>query len=233
MMSHHRLCLVAFDMEGVLTAEPTLWEIMHRRLGTWESHGRRYWERYCAGEFCYDEFARMDVAVWRGAPLTWLQEAAYEVPLIAGSAEVMSRLGAGGVRLTIITNGLICLAKRLQHLWGVEFVYANDVRSEDGYLTGEIDLHVPYAAKGAVLRKLMATLGLKRGEVAAVGDSIADITMFRQAGISVAFRPTHPSVAAAATHSVCGPDLLPLLEIILPRRGKHSAHGQAGGLMTS
>ncbi len=45
----HKLRLVAFDMEGTLTCDPTVWELMHRRLGTWESHGLPYWERDAAG----------------------------------------------------------------------------------------------------------------------------------------------------------------------------------------
>ena len=60
------LRLVAFDMEGCLTDDPTVWEIMHRRLGTWDSHGRPYWDSYRRNELGYDEFARMDEAGWRG-----------------------------------------------------------------------------------------------------------------------------------------------------------------------
>ena len=54
-MTDHPIKLVAFDMEGCLTDDPTVWEIMHRKLNTWESHGDPYWRRYRAGEFGYDE----------------------------------------------------------------------------------------------------------------------------------------------------------------------------------
>ena len=91
-MAADEIKLVAFDMEGCLTADPTVWEIMHRKLGTWESHGHPYWKRYLAGEFGYDAFARMDVAVWQGAALSLLHEAAEEVPLMPGCAELLDAL---------------------------------------------------------------------------------------------------------------------------------------------
>ena len=55
-MSDDAIKLVAFDMDGCLAADPTVWELVHRRLGTWDSHGRPYWQRFLAGGLDYDEF---------------------------------------------------------------------------------------------------------------------------------------------------------------------------------
>ena len=55
-MAQRRIELVALDVEGTLTSEPTIWEIMPRKLGTWESHGLVYWDRYLGGELEYDDF---------------------------------------------------------------------------------------------------------------------------------------------------------------------------------
>ena len=88
-------------MEGVLSADPTVWEIMHGKLGTWDSHGRPYWERYQAGELGYDRFARMDVAVWRGAEAGLLREAAREVRWMNGCSEVLGALGEAGVTVAV------------------------------------------------------------------------------------------------------------------------------------
>jgi len=215
-MAAGRIQLVAFDMEGCLTDEPTVWEIMHRKLGTWQSHGRPYWDRYRAGELAYDEFARMDVAAWRGAPAALLEEAALEVPLMPGCAELLGALRRAGLRVAIITNGLDCLARRFKRQFGAAHLYANRARVLDGLLTGEIEIRVPYGGKGDLLRGLMRRLGLERCNVAAVGDSPSDIEMFRAAALGVAFRPSHPSVAQAATHVVEEKDLRALERILLP-----------------
>lgn len=214
-MTQPRIKLAAFDMEGCLTDDPTVWEIMHRKLGSWESHGQPYWDRYRAGEFEYDTFARMDVAVWRGAALDLLAAAAQEVPLMPGCAELINALSKAGVHVAVISNGLHCVADRFRDEFGVEHIHANRVETHDGSLTGEIDIRVPYEHKGRVLRNLAAELGLARDEIAAVGDSPSDIEMFRQAAVSIAFRPSHPSVSAAATHTVDDKDLGSLAGVLI------------------
>ena len=206
--------LVAFDMEGVLTDDPTVWEIMHGKIGTWESHGEPYWDRYRAGEFDYDTFARMDVAAWSGASAAELLEAAGEVVLMPGCAELMAALSDAGVRVAVISNGLLCVADRFRREFGVQHIHANRAETADGTLTGEIDIRVPYESKGEVLRSLARELGLGRGEIAAVGDSTSDTEMFREAAVGVAFCSSHPSVEAAATHVVAERDLLPLLDVL-------------------
>ncbi len=213
-MAARDINLVAFDMEGVLTDDPTVWEIMHGKVGTWESHGEPYWDRYRAGEFDYDTFARMDVAVWSGADAALLHEAAGEVKLMPGCAELLAALSDAGVHVAVISNGLLCVADRFRREFGVEHIDANRAETRDGKLTGEIDIRVPYEHKGEVLRSLAAALGLGRGETAAVGDSTSDIEMFREAAVSIAFCSSHSSVEAAATHTVTERDLRPLLDIL-------------------
>jgi len=211
------LRLVAFDMEGCLTTDPTVWEIMHRKLGTWETHGLPYWNRYRAGEFGYDDFARMDAAVWRGAPAGLLEEAAREVPFMRGCGEVLTGLRSAGVRVAVLTNGLACVANRFKQAFGLQHIYANHVLAEGGRLTGEIEIRVPYHGKGEILLALADRLGLTGDEVAAVGDSASDIAMFQAARIGIALNPSEPAVAAAATHVVSANDLRALLPILLGR----------------
>jgi phosphoserine phosphatase len=207
--------LVAFDMEGVLTADPTVWELMHRRCGTWESHGLPYWERYLAGGLPYDEFARMDAAVWAGSPVAELEAAAQDVPLMPGCAKLLEALHDSGAYVVIISNGLARAAERFRRDFGAQRIFANRAQEVDGVLTGELDLQMPYEGKGDVLRALAAELGFTPDETAAVGDSRSDVAMFRHARISVAFGACSEEVAAAATHVVRNGSLLPLTQILL------------------
>jgi len=214
-MTENRIDLVAFDMEGCLTADPTVWEIMHRKLGTWESHGLVYWNRYQAGGIEYDDFARMDVAVWKGSPLSLLLEAVEEVPLMTGCEELFGALSEAGISVAVITNGLACVAERFARMFKVEHIFANRVVSDGDRLTGEVDIRVPYHGKGEVLSALAAQLGIEQRKIAAVGDSTSDIAMFESARVGVAFRPSHPRVAEAATHVVPDGDLRAVLPMIL------------------
>jgi phosphoserine phosphatase len=210
-MNDNAIRLVAFDMEGCLTADPTVWELMHRRLGTWESHGRPYWDRYRAGGLDYDEFARMDVAVWQGASRETLRLAAADVPLMPGCREVLDGLSARGIAVAVISNGLACVADRFVQEFGVAHALANRVVIDADRLTGELEVRVPYAAKGDLLRKLAERVGVDRGGIAAVGDSPSDVAMFGQARIGIAFGAANAATRAGATHVVEGSDLRAVL----------------------
>ncbi len=210
-MTKTQIELVAFDIEGTLTTDPTVWEIMHRKLGTWESHGLVYWERYRRRELEYDDFARLDVGVWKDTPLSELEDAARQVPLMPGVDEVLPALTEAGLTIALISNGLTVLGRRIADEYGVEHVFANRALHSDGNLTGELDLTVPYAEKGVILEGLISRLGLSRENVAAVGDDRADIAMFRRAGISVAFRPGDPETAGEAQTVIDDPRQLPPL----------------------
>lgn len=213
-MSGKGIELVVFDMEGTLTCNPTVWELMHVRVGTWESHGLRYWERYKAGELEYDEFARLDVSTWKNAPTHWLDRAVEEVPLMAGCHELMGFLNRRGIRTAIVSNGLERLALRLAREFDMTRVLANrEVIDRDG-LTGELDLRVPFAGKGEALSRIASDLGVPERQVMAVGDGPADIEMFRRAGLGVAFAPSHPSVALAAQHHIAEPDLRRVMTLL-------------------
>lgn len=215
MGARHALRLVVFDMEGTLTAAPTVWELMHREIGTWESHGLKYWQQYCAGEIAYDAFARMDVAVWRGAPVAALDRAVKGVPLMEGCAQLLNALHSHGVRTAIVSNGLLRMADRLVSEQGVSTAMANRAHVRDGALTGELDILVPYEAKGHVTRRLMDAFGVGPTDTAAVGDSRADAAMFAEVGLGVAFCPSDPLAAPEADHVVATPDLCELLPLLL------------------
>ena len=208
-----RIKLIALDVENTLTCDPTIWELMHRKIGTWESHGEVYWRQYRAGEFGYDEFALKDVATWRDARAELLEACAHEVELMPGTAELMRQVHKRGIQIVLISNGLDLLAERVVAETVPAKPFANHAVTQDGRLTGELDIRVPYHGKGRILREYAAALGIDGSEIAAVGDGRADIAMFECSAVSVAFRPSRAEVADAAIHELRG-DLTDVLDLI-------------------
>ena len=211
----HSIRLAAFDMEGCLTRDPTAWEIMHRKLGTWHSHGWHYWRCYLGGELHYDDFARLDVSVWRGADYQILLEAASEVGFMPGARSLLGKLHEHDIYTVIISNGLMCVAERFCDECGVNEVFANRVDVKNGRLTGELKLDVPYNAKGDILRRVMERREVAPRQVAAVGDGSADVSMFEAAGTAVAICPEKKSVSRAATDIIDEENLSGCADIIL------------------
>jgi len=206
------LKLVAFDIEGTLTVNPTIWEIMHQKLGTWESHGCPYWERFLRGEFDYDTFAKMDIAVWQGAPVELLLESAREVGYVSGCAEVIRELHERGIMVCAISCGLDVLSQRMSDELGIEHHFANRALHDNGTLSGELQLNVPFGEKGRVLEELLDRVRVPPEEVAAVGDHYIDIPMFELSGFSIAFNSDEPETNDAATCSVTSDSLTAILE---------------------
>ena len=207
-----RLRLVAFDIEGTLTVDPTIWEIMHRKLGSWESHGDPYWQRFRRGEFDYDTFARMDVACWKGSPHSLLVESAREVRCVPGCREVMEALHSRNIVVCAISCGLDTLSQRLSVELGIERHFANSALHGDGRLSGDLQINVPYGEKGHILGDLLQRLGIAPENAASVGDHAMDISMFRTTGFSVAFNTSDPAVGRAATRSVHSESLAAVLD---------------------
>ena len=207
-----KLKLVAFDIEGTLTVDPTVWEIMHKKRGTWQSHGQPYYERFLQGEFDYDTFAKMDVATWRGARYDMLEASACEVGYMPGCGDVMRTLHERGVSICAISCGLDVLSRRLSDEFGIEYHFANTAVHENGTLSGELQINVPFREKGHVLQDVMDRLGVVPEEVASVGDHYIDVPMFEISAVSIAFNSTEDETNAAATHRVTSDTLTAILD---------------------
>ncbi len=204
-------------MEGCLTRDPTVWEIMHVKNGTWHSHGEPYWKSYLAGELHYDEFARLDVNAWRGADEDLLKTAANEVRLMPGCREMLDALHEMNMYTVVISNGLMCVARRLVEECGIKTAHANRAVVKDGKLTGELKLDVPFGEKGSILAKIMEETNAEPRRVAAVGDDTGDLPMFATAATSIAVNPKNRSVREAATHVIESGNLIECKDIILSK----------------
>jgi phosphoserine phosphatase len=67
-ISHQRIRLVIFDLDGTITRSPNVWRHLHEELGTWNS-GRIFAQQYLNGEISYREWAQLDCSLWKGTRL--------------------------------------------------------------------------------------------------------------------------------------------------------------------
>lgn len=199
--------LIVFDMDGVLVEERSSWRVVHDWLGTQNEDSYRLYEE---GRIDDMEFMRRDIIRWK--------EAAPDISIeriegmlggcrrMKNFPSALGRITKTDVTLGIISGGLDILSARLAREGGFRWHHANGlVAASNGILTGEGILRVPLRDKGSVLRKVREMNGFER--VAVVGDSAVDISMFREADLSIAFRPMDQRVAEAADLVVREPDL--------------------------
>lgn len=211
--------LAVFDMDGVLIDARSSWVLVHRHFGTDNEDSL---EAFLRGEIDDHEFIRRDVERWsRGSGRVRYDEVIGVLDLAVpfrGAIETLQALGNMGVKTAIVSGGLRHLALRIGSLCGVDLVFANDVEVDDeGYLTGGGIVNVPLREKGSVVTRIQSEFGIPLAETVAVGDSLVDITMFRQAGLSIAFNPRDEMTERSATHVVRGLDLRSVLPLILEK----------------
>ena len=133
---------------------------------------------------------------------------------MTGCADLLRFLRDRGILAVVVSNGLERLGLRLAEELPFARVLANRELVADNTLTGELEIVVPYDAKGQALLRTAAELDVAPAHIMAVGDGSADINMFRNAARSVAFLPENEQVAAAADHVLEQPDLRRLMTFL-------------------
>jgi len=189
-----RFRLAVFDVDGTLTRVESCWRFIHERLGTWEKGGKRNAELYFSGEISYDDWARMDVALWKGISLKKIRGIVAEIQLVDGIKEVFEFLKRNEVKIVLLTAGLTLLAERLAENFPVDCYVANELEVEGGRLTGRVKVKVSLKNKGEILNKLLEKIDAKPEECLAVGDDETMIPVFQKVGLSIAFDPRSPKV---------------------------------------
>jgi len=212
-----RIKLVVFDCDGVLADSDSSWEYVHQAFGT---DNNKSLAAYLRGEFDDQEFIRRDVKLWLDilgrvhiSKITGILD---RVPLIPGAPETVAELRKRGIRTAIVSAGLEPLTTRVARTCGIDINLSNGLVTDDeGFLTGEGTVRVPLGGKGEVVRELMAKLGLRKEECAAIGDRIWDSLMFEEVGVKIAFNPADDEVGTTADFVIHKKDLREVLRYIL------------------
>ncbi|UNC91784.1 HAD-IB family phosphatase [Candidatus Contubernalis alkaliaceticus] len=187
MITNNKVKLVAFDVDGTLTVEKSAWAYIHRKLGIWEDVGEKYLNQFRAGEITYAEFARLDALRWKGISWDRLINILEEISVMEKAKEAVEKIKQNHVEVALISSGLLPLVERVAHELEIKHFTGNELVVEEGILTGEakvnVSLDVWELSKGAYLNRLTSSLNISPVEVAAVGDGLGDLDMFKAAGV--------------------------------------------------
>ncbi len=205
-----RLCV--FDFDSTLMDGETITHIAHG-AGVGEEVAQ-ITHRAMAGELDFFESLTARAALVKGLPLATAQKICENLPFITGAAEIISYLNSKGVMTAVFSGGYHLGTDPAQKKLGFGINFANELHHKDGILTGLVGGEMMFGdSKGKMLKRLKEFLGLNASEVAAIGDGANDISMFKEAGIGIAFC-AHKVLKDAATHIVDTKDLRELKQIL-------------------
>jgi phosphoserine phosphatase len=204
--------MVVFDLDGTLTSVDSLWRYLHEAFGTWE-RGQIAAQRYRNGEISYKEWAETDAQNWAGASLPKVKNILDGIPYTEGAKDVFDELRMRGVKTVILSAGLSLLAEKAARQLGADLAIANELRIDDGRLTGEIKVKVAVNSKEEIVREIASELGIPLREVALVGDRAFDLA--NQECLKIAFMPKDDVARHEAHHVVETADLRAILQYLM------------------
>ena len=218
-----RYKLVVFDLDGTLTAERSIWEYIHVKLGKWHGYADEYQKQFLRGKISYKEFCERDAQVWKGMKVDQLRDIVRSVPFNPGADELTSALKRLGLKLTLVSSGLNVLSDWVEEKYGFHYGVSNRLLHEDGVLTGEVEIKVHYDRKAEWVRNIMDIFGVRSQEVIAIGDSVGDMELLEMAGFSISFNSSSSTLDELADVVIKGNDLshiIPKLPRITPADGE-------------
>lgn len=216
-----KLKLVVFDVDGTLIRAYSSWQHLHEQLGTWDK-GRRYAEQFHQGNIKYEEWARLDVSLWKGLPLQRIQQIVGSIPYVDGTREVITSLRKAGFKVVLLSAGLSLGTERIDREIGVDASLANELVVKNCFFTGEVKVNVSFSNKDEALRRILQGFDVKMDECAAVGDDETMIPLFEKVGLRIAFNPRNKLVERHADIVIKSNDLREVLPHLFKQRKEWS-----------
>lgn len=208
-----RFDMAAFDLDGVIVAERSSWEWVHRHFGVDNSDSL---DAYCSGKIDDMEFMRSDIAMWKkiepNVSLDRIKEILMGARIVKGAKETVGQLREAGVKTCIVSGGIDLLAEHIGDLCGVDRVMSNGLTADgNGRLLGDGILRVELRDKASALKSVMDQFGVRPEKCAAIGNSWVDVSMFKISGYGIAFNPIDAEAIRGADIVIESDDLRDIL----------------------
>jgi len=209
--------LVFFDVDGTLL-QAYSWQYIHKELTTWPQ-AKVHHDQFFRNQITYEEWARLDAALWKNQSLTKITRIISRIPYTEGAEQTLKTLKRRGIRTYLLSAGLARAAERIRRETGaVDGYTANSLTVRDGLLTGEVKVNVSFNDKGKHVQGILRQFNLAAEDCAAVGDDPTLIPLFKKVGLAIAFNPTDESVAKHADVAIKSNDLRDVLPCMFGQR---------------
>jgi phosphoserine phosphatase len=166
------------------------------------------------GELDFKQSFAKRVALLAGLPESRLKEVLDSIPLAAGAERLIHTLKSLGYKTAVLSGGFTFFGKHLQERLGIDYVFANELETANGAVTGRVVGEIVDGKKKAELLAMLAEKeNISVDQVVAVGDGANDLPMLNLAGMGIAFH-AKPLVRQSASHSLSHLGLDALLYLI-------------------
>ena len=178
-------------------------------------------ERAMRGELDFEAALRERVALLKGLPEDIFARIAERIHFTPGAEDLVKELHKRGYKVGLVSGGFHETVDRLAEQLGIDYVKANRLEIQQGFLTGQVlGKIVTKDTKLAMLKAWAAENKLELNQTIAMGDGANDLPMIQAAGIGIAFM-AKPIVSRLAPYRIETRDLRLVFEI-LDKHGKET-----------
>ncbi len=193
--------LLVMDMDSTLITMETIDELADM-VGI-KAEVAKITERAMRGEIEYDQSLRERLALLKGLDESALQRVYDERLKFSPGAEYMlETVRRAGIRTLLVSGGFTFMTDRLKSRVQIDYTHSNVLEISGGKLTGNVIGGIVNAeAKRRALLKVAEELGIKREQIAGIGDGANDLRFMAECGVSFAYR-AKPVVREQTTYAI-------------------------------
>lgn len=157
-------------------------------------------------------------------PMNELIQIASQIPVVPNTAGIVAELKKRGYITGIISDSYNIITNHIRIQLGMDFSLSNELEFSMGICTGEVKIpsflfNQPQSVckhticKTNALLSVLNQYNIKRSNSIAIGDSLNDLCMIRNAGMGVAFCSANELVNQSADIKITEPSFTGLLQI--------------------
>ena len=176
--------LFAFDLENTLMYNELLPDLA--RLVGQEGEVRRITRLGVEGRIDWEEGFRQRASFLAGVSRADVLKAAADVRLVPGALDFVRSIRGRGHPVGLITGGPSEIAESASRLFGADRAVSNDFIYDGETFTGEVEVRVSPATKGALSLQMAESVGVSPADIVAFADGVMDQGMLAEAGVSIA-----------------------------------------------
>lgn len=204
--------LAVFDFDSTLMDGETL-EFFAKELGI-QAEIKSITDKAMRGELDFFESLTKRVMLLKGLPFVKVEEICKTLPIMSGAKETVFALKDKGYKVVCFSGGFHCATEIFVKELGLDAQFSNILHVKDGLLTGLVGGEMMFNdSKGLMLKRLQNLLNVSEDNTLVVGDGANDLSMFKYAGMRVAFC-AKPILEAQANIVIKEKDLTKILEFV-------------------
>lgn len=175
-------------------------------------------ERAMRGELDFEAALLERVALLKGLPEDIFARIAERIHFTPGAEDLVKELHKRGYKVGLVSGGFHETVDRLAEQLGIDYVKANRLEIQQGFLTGQVlGEIVTKDTKLAMLKAWAAGNKLELNQTIAMGDGANDLPMIQAAGMGIAFM-AKPIVREQAPYQIQERNLYRVIDLLDNRK---------------